>query len=880
MYGADEASLRAFSAVTVAARHEELGVIRRTAQAVLDEGQTRILTFVGPSGVGKTTVIDHALLELTAEHRPRPFRVFRAGAVESSLGNAALVSLLRNRFGITDGARVEDQKELIRAQVSEVLDDRKIGDVCFFLGQILDVPFPDSPLTKALGDDPQQMRLIRRSIIKSFFEADSARGPICLVFRDLDAAGEDSVGFVSYLLEHLTGSFLVICSVRPELPARTPEWFSLARPRHARVDLGPVSDELAANLMRTLLAPCEGGPPAALVDAGVRLCQGNVGLLRAMVQIFHDSGVLEDVGEGREPVWHVHEEKLASARLPVTVEDTVSMRVAALSARESSLLEHAAAMGSAFWVGALVALERAERKAPSFWEIGRDSEIDSIEAVLAALEQRDYVKRSPSSSFPGEVQYSFQHKLERQRLRSLTAPDVRQRHHRTIADWLEHRQPERPTREHLVLLAYHLDHAGAKVQAGLLYLDAADGARASYSLRNAEEYYARGLGLLGAAESRRRMDALHAHGDVLATLGRIDEALGVFREMLSLAHTLDLRAKGGAAHNRIGRLFRALGSLDEARRHLETALVLFESVADERGVAACHDDVGMLLWMRGEYEPALERLRAALEMRKAIGDPRSIALSTHNIGVVLRDHGRVAQAEAALETALAMRREVGDVVGVAHTLEAMGRLAEDQGDLPRARPLFQEAYDSAREIAERNWNAVVLSHIAEIDCRLGNKELAGALAEQAEELCDEHGDKLRLAEAKHGLAATFLLQGDLKRARTSIKYAVDLFGQIRSKPHLASALRTLGEVTGAGAWGPAHEGKSIDYFMRSIALCKEIGNEIEIAKSYRSFSDYVAVSDHYRKNEQIQNEAKKLRAMSDDIFRKQGKAAERAQARG
>jgi hypothetical protein len=136
-------------------------------------------------------------------------------------------------------------------------------------------------------------------------------------------------------------------------------------------------------------------------------------------------------------------------------------------------------------------------------------------------------------------------------------------------------------------------------------------------------------------------------------------------------------------------------------------------------------------------------------------------------------------------------------------------------------------------------------------------------------LCDELGDKLHLAEAKRALAEAYLIRGDLRKARARIKHAVDLFGQIRSKSHLATALRTLGEITAAGAWGAAHEGKAVDYFMRSIALCKEIGNEIEIAKSYRSFSDYVARSQHYTKNQQIQNEAKKLRAMSDEIFARQ-----------
>jgi hypothetical protein len=65
--------------------------------------------------------------------------------------------------------------------------------------------------------------------------------------------------------------------------------------------------------------------------------------------------------------------------------------------------------------------------------------------------------------------------------------------------------------------------------------------------------------------------------------------------------------------------------------------------------------------------------------------------------------------------------------------------------------------------------------------------------------------------------------------------------------------------------------------MRSIALQK-VESEIEIAKSYRSFSDYVAWSAHYRQNEQIQMEARKLRTMADEIFARQRISAEPAEA--
>jgi hypothetical protein len=54
--------------------------------------------------------------------------------------------------------------------------------------------------------------------------------------------------------------------------------------------------------------------------------------------------------------------------------------------------------------------------------------------------------------------------------------------------------------------------------------------------------------------------------------------------------------------------------------------------------------------------------------------------------------------------------------------------------------------------------------------------------------------------------------------------------------------------------------------MRSIAICKEIGNELEVAKSYRAFSGYVSASAHYQRIPEIQREAQKLSQMADEIF--------------
>lgn len=849
-------------------RDSEMATLKRAADGARHDGVTRIATVLGTGGVGKTRLIHEFLSELrSSDTMPR---VYRGSARDSRVSYGVFARVLRSRFGLVDGMDEEAAKAQLRSQVAAVLEDRKVGDVCYFLGQLMNLRFLDSPLTKAVADDPVQARLLRRAIIRSFIEADSAQGPVCLVFDDLHEADDDSVELLRYLMENLSGPSLLVCAARPDLLGEHEDWFEFGGDRHDRIELGPLSEERAADVMTALLKPCRGGPPDELVDAGVNLAGGNPGLLERMVRIFHDAGVLDESDAlARDPVWDVHLDELSSVRLPLTVDDAVSARLAVLSQQDRLLLEHAAAMGSVFWLGGVVALQRANVATPELWDESAVGDRAAIEARLAALVERDYLLELPDSGLPGETEFVFKHNLEREKLSSLTTTSAARRYHQVLADWLVQQPHVGSNEEYVATLARHLEQAGATVDAGRAYLDAGDVARSQFAAKKASEYYARGLELLGDTDARRRMDALHNRGDVALMLGHTDAALSSFRAMLEIAFRIGARAKGGAAHNRIGRLFREIGNLTEAAPHLETALRLFRDAGDERGEAACHDDLGKLCWMRGEYDAALNQMKTALEMRKKIGDRRSIALSLNNIGLVWTDHGRASKAKDALEASLKLRREIDDPLGVVQSLNDLGQLARDQGDDRRALDLFREAHEEADRIGDRNRIAIVLTNMGETHTALGETSLAVEELTRAVAICEELGDRLHLAEAKRGLAKAHLALGELRKAREAIKKAVDLFGQVRSKAHLAVALRTLGEITAAGAWGGGHEGRAVDYFMRSIALCKEIGNELEVAKSYRAFAAYVTVSEHYKDNADIQREAEKLSGMADEIFARQ-----------
>ena len=847
-------------------RDAELAVLRRAAQSALDKREVRAVTLVGGPGIGKARIVEEFVASFLAE-TPGAFRVFQARVRPPALSHGLIERLLRARFGVQDGEDRDTSVERIRAEVSTVLDDRRVGDVCFLLGSLMGIAFPETPLTRVLAEDAVQARMLRRSVVRSFFEADSSRRPMCLVLEDLHASDGDSLELIGHVLEYGRGPLLLVGLTRAELLSRYEGFRELGGTRHEVLELGPVSAESASKILRELLAPCEGGAPERLVEAALGMSGGTPGLMEAMVRVFFEAGVLaENKHRGAATPWRVDLDRLQSARLPLTVDDAVLARLSSLAVQERRVLEHAAAVGSVFWLGALVALGRIDAKAPEYWTDSPAEDVTRVRRLLSGLVERDYLLRLPDSAFADEEEYIFKHNREREKIAELTTTGALRRYHQTIADFLSQKDAVRSQEEYLAVLGRHLELAGCLTRAAFTFLEAGNVAREHFAAKKAHEYYQKGLSLLGSDDARRRIDALHNMGDVLLLLGRTDEALATFREMLELSFRLALHGKGGAAHNRMGRVHRDTGSLALAQEHLETALTLFERAGDTRGIAACHDDIGKLLWMRGEYEMALDEQRRGLDMQKALGDGRSIALSLNNIGLVWRDHGQEAQAREALEAALKIRRELSDPLGIVESLNDLGQLALDQGEHPKALDLLEEAQILAQDLGDSNRIAVVLANMGEAHLRTHDTERAIAVLLRAEQLCDDLGDKLHLADVKRALAKAYLERGDLKAARDCIKRAVDLFGQVRSKPHLAVALRTLGEVTGAGAWGDGHEVKAVDYFMRSIAICKEIGNELEVAKSYRAFSGYVSGSTHYQSIPEIQREAQKLSEMADEIF--------------
>jgi tetratricopeptide (TPR) repeat protein len=851
-------------------RDEEIAILEEVF-AEVRAGETRIVTLFGPAGIGKSRLIDDFVARQRGSSKQAsgaPVKVFRGSSRDRSTSYGLFARLLRSRFGLVEGMDADAAKRQVRQQCAKVLDDRKVGDVIYYLGQFLDLDFPESPLTRAVRHDAQQGELVRRAVFKAFLEADASHSPTLLVFDDLHHAHEDSLALLRYLLEYLRGPILLLCAARDELKHRYEDWDRIAEERHTILDLVALDDEDATDVMRSLLKPCK-EPVQKLIDAAVAFAGGNPSMLEQMVRIYHDVGVLAETDAlSAEPEWSVNLDKLSSAKLPITIDDAVAARVTALDPEERRLLEHASVMGSVFWRACFIALSRTDEEPPDFWRADDQDDVERIDEILADLVERDYILRLPDSTFSGTDEYIFKHNKERLEIQKRMSGATTRRYHQVVADWLEYQSGVDQNEEYAAMLAEHREAAGDHQQAGTTFVQAGDIARSRYANLMASEYYERGLSMLDESAIALRINTFHNYGDVLQLLGRVDDALAAFQEMRTLAFRLDLEGKGGAAHNRIGRLYREIGSLDEAEEHLQVALALFRSASDERGVASTIDDIGKLYWLRGEYDGALEEMREGLARRQKLGDRRSIALSLNNLGVVLQDSGDFSGALVYFDQALAIRREIGDLIGVVVSLNNLGSVARDLREFDDALKLFHEALEVANDIGDRNRLALILTNIGETHDANGQPNKAIEVLRQAEGLCDELGDKLGLAEALRALGKAYMLQGDLVRARVCIGRAVDLFASVRSKVHLGSALRTLGEITAAGGWGAAHTKSAREYYARSVAIFEQTGNEIELARTYKLYGRFLRTEPEFLDDDGAQDEATDMDSRADEIFKR------------
>jgi tetratricopeptide (TPR) repeat protein len=822
---------------------EDLG--RRFA-ACAQENKTAFISVTGAPGIGKTRLARE--LGRAARALVPNARVLYGLCGGPGAGpQAAFVRLFQARFGTSEGEEPATARERVRQAVAEVLPAERADEATHLIAQLLECPFPDSPIVKVLADVPAQLELRTFVTVRRFVAADAARSPLLLIFDEVERAPSSTVKLIHFLAASLGEvPVMLLCLGRPEL-YDVHSRFADVDPPSDRLPLQPLAPAETGALFDELLRPLGQLPEGLQAHARDNL-GGSPRAAHELARYLVEAGAVQPTPSG----WRLDRALLKAAKLPARAEDLPQARLKILDESERLLLQKAAIMGEAFWLDAVVALVRSQPQlkdldGPSLTEIAKAGERTRVAVgeAFGRLARRGWLVESRRTSMPGEVEYHFAYPPLWDLVYQTTPEAARANDHRVVAQWLS-LTPEGRSEEREEEVARHLERSGDAIGAAHHYRRAADVARSVYHNERAIELFQLCLRCLGPTHVAARIITWHDLGSVYQLRGDYEQALNAFERMLRLAWVLSSRSKAAVAFNKMGRVWRDKGDLKIALEYLERGLELFQQASDVRGVAGSLDDIGQVLWLLDRYEPAMERSTAALEMRRSLGDRRSIAWSLVNVGNIHKDLGRFAQAEECYREALKHQRHVHDRLGEAETLAALGALSFDHGDLDQANATWEQGLRIAEDIGAIPTEVLLRIQLGELLLQSERLPEARKHLEEAMVLAQDIDEKRQQSEAARNLGLIALRQGRLDEAHQLTRRALDLAEPAGFRQEAGRALLAIAEVrlkaTGAksgsaqsGVIDTAGAAPAETYFLRAVELFREVGNDGELAKALERY---------------------------------------------
>lgn len=676
---------------------------RTLIAARLADPGCRLLTLVGPGGIGKTRLALEVALDRAATEPASIAWVGLAAARTPDQAVAAIAEVLRVRLRGSPEAAAELARTLAQRQLLLVLDDvEHLADAAPMLSALL----KGAPGLRLLVTSRHSLRVPE----EWRFEV----GALPVPDDDADLAGNDAVRLFMQVARRVAG---------PHRPtdADLPDVARVCR----AVGGVPLAVELAASWTR-LLTPAE---VAAEVVRDLGVLAGTAGddRHRSLRSVFDHSWGLLDATEqaalARLAVFEAGFTREAAAR----VAGADLTRLAALVDR--SLVQRTAA--SRYQLHPLVrqfALERlnadpgeaaatAERhatftlawlaaQAPALTSARQPEALAAVAAEAAEI--RSAWAWALAHGHAAAIDAAAFARFYAHELRGALLPAVRA--FEAVADaWSD------------------ADGAAARRTAAVARIFGGFAAFRLGRLDDAEAWWAEADAALAADDPARRHLDRH-----VALLHWTRGTFGAGLERMEASRT---GATGGSdapaldpwievmAEVYLGMIAFDANDLDGALERLEVALPRARALGDPRLVANALLILGRARLLLGDPAAAEALLREVLESAQ---DPNSVAYGTLYLGVALSAQGDHAAARAQLERAAARFAAAQDTVGHERAALASGRLDLEEGDAVAARARFRAVLEAGdRRLATRDLLAVVVGAAA-LRARAGDEASARA----------------------------------------------------------------------------------------------------------------------------------------------------------
>ena len=231
------------------------------------------------------------------------------------------------------------------------------------------------------------------------------------------------------------------------------------------------------------------------------------------------------------------------------------------------------------------------------------------------------------------------------------------------------------------------------------------------------------------------------------------------------------------------------GDYPRARAHWLEELAVAEQFGNHWDIGLATIGVGIVAQTVGEYEEAQQSWQTALAIERRLGDQRMLAAALHFAGILKRTLGAYVEAQAYFRESLALSTLVGDRLFYGMSLSQLGLVTQLLGDHAEAVRLLNESITLLRELGE-HWSMLqALNGLGAATLSIGDYAASRAAYYEALRMAWERRASPEVLEAMTGMARWSAQQGAPEQALVSVFFVLNHSAATEQTKEAARQLR-------------------------------------------------------------------------------------------
>lgn len=235
------------------------------------------------------------------------------------------------------------------------------------------------------------------------------------------------------------------------------------------------------------------------------------------------------------------------------------------------------------------------------------------------------------------------------------------------------------------------------------------------------------------------------------------------------------------------------GYWSEEQRWLQAALALPQTPASRAIRARVLRRAGHLAYRLRNLPEARTLLEESIRSSREVGDQQNLAGALGGLGRVLARKNNVAAADRLFQESVQAARQSGDNWAIANALESRGKFLCDRGEINGARALLEESLMLARTLDKESL-ARILTTLVTLEVADGNMLQAETLAQESFALAQQLGTRPLIALALDSLGEISLLKGAYEQAKQRFELRITMARELGDTPTVTSRLLKIADI--------------------------------------------------------------------------------------